>query len=193
MLIEEDTISKAFKADLAIPDKWKSKTNAFGLVQDNKKDLNGKPCLRVNKEAGEHFVELPTLLLTDNFSIEGELGIFNSNLGGVYIQKLTIELDSSKGGSKLQVFISSVGRVTISNNQAIAASTYKINHPNAFRVIRKDKSLFVDINGVRADSATFSELAKFDTVRVSLRAGEVNGIPGSWAKLYSLKVSSPAP
>ncbi len=191
-LIDENFV-KTFENRMVVPDGWSNPIGAFAVA----KDKNGKPCLRMMDPTGEHFVELPSRTLTTRFFIEVEfLTHYNHSSNGPGVsQVLVLELDSQKGGKKLRVVVEpESGLVTVGNKIGERPPTFKPGKGNTIRLVRKADVVTVEVNEEHLSLAAFSGLADFDTVRIGLIAGEPATFgPGSWARIYRVKIETLPP
>ena len=181
-----ENFRKTYDDKKPLPVGWRNEANAFAVAKDPK---NGKTCLRIIEKGGEHTVELPALKLTNQFFIEMEFLIH------WYTQTLTIELDSRKGGKKLRTVIQPLtGSVAVGDKLPETPPNFKVAGSNVIRIARNGNVVTVEINGVQLSLAQFNELADFDIVRIGLIAGDsANFGPGSWARIYSVKVGTLPP
>ena len=192
----DENFKSTLQKNLALPDGWSG--DSFGVVADDE----GRACLEVNKKTGEPLVTLPPLALGKEFFVEGEYilrGLPNNRRE--VNQTLTLRLLSSKGGEGIPIAINHAGFVVIAGNEPRQAPGFTMPDMfrlqdvkiSRFRLVRNDKTLLVELNGVIAAKAQIDESAAFDRVQVGLTAGHVpnrfSNPPVLYAaRLYSLKI-----
>jgi hypothetical protein len=179
-LFNED-FSTALKKGEPLPDGWTNK--AFGVVQDRQ----GKPSLVVNENAGEHYVTVRLRSpLSGNFSVQGEY-LLHGGGGRRVNQSLTIRLESVPGRAPLRVGVDYLGAVTIDSHPPRPASKIHWEASNSFRLERRGKTVFVDVNDHRRVAfATYDEVTEYIGMQIGLSAGDA--YDGRVARLYGLKV-----
>jgi serine/threonine protein kinase len=177
VLIDEH-FCKTYQNKLAIPNAWKG--DAFRVVKGN-----DQCWLEVSKPTGDHFVTLPPLTLSGNFSIEGVYFMDRPEFANYH--KLIISLENRKKSVLLPVVFDWAGKVLIANDARLPPQGYQPLLPTHFLLKREGNRLRVFLNKDPVADKDLDEVVEFDTLRLGLAAGPGNS--GKLAKLYELKVA----
>jgi eukaryotic-like serine/threonine-protein kinase len=182
VLIDED-FREPFENKLLLPEGWSSQ--GLSIVKD--KDRHA---LRVSRPDGTHFVTLPPIALSGNFSIEG---VYLLGHGGWnwYTQTLTVSLENRGQSALLTVVFKGDGSTGIDKETSLPPSTFVLRRPTHFLVKREGKKLRLFLDKDPVASKELDEIVEYDTLRLGLDAGaDVNGV---MARLYTVKVATLPP